>query len=90
MSNKTQEVKKESQVIAKPPILKPIEQKPKSNLPAAQIKNQNDRAVSKDKETTKQPVSEDENKYALALVPVNTTTDNDTTTSTCTDLVVAN
>jgi hypothetical protein len=31
---------------------------------------------------------DDENKYALALVPVNTTADNDTTTSTCTDLVL--
>ena len=82
------EVKKEATAVivpTRPPAhvkLNPIEQKqPKVN-------NNQQRAPSKDKEaTSKQTSVDDENKYALALVPVNTTADNDTTTSTCTDLV---
>ncbi len=40
----------------------------------------------------KSVANEDEEKYALALVQVNTTSaaENDTTASTCTDLVVVN
>jgi hypothetical protein len=77
--------------------LKPLDQKPKVTttttvVATAQTKISNERGASKDKEMNKSVANEDEEKYALALVPVNTTSaaENDTTASTCTDLVVVN